>query len=74
MRIAAIVIGVILLGLGVWVALGDAHYNDTSTKAQLGPIKIEASSQKPVPAPIGYAGIVIGGVLIIVGAVGSMKR
>ncbi|HJU27461.1 MAG TPA: hypothetical protein VJ722_12355 [Rhodanobacteraceae bacterium] len=68
MRIALIVIGIILLGLGVWVALGDAHYNDTSTKAQLGPLKVEATSQKPVPAPIGYAGIVIGGVLIVAGA------
>lgn len=68
MRIAIILIGVVLLGLGVWVALGDAHYNDSSTKAQLGPVKIEASSQKQVPAPIGYAGIMIGGVLILVGA------
>ena len=68
MRIALIVIGIILLGLGEWVALGDAHYNDTSTKAQLGPLKVEATSQKPVPAPIGYAGIVIGGVLIVAGA------
>lgn len=68
MRTALIVIGIILLGLGVWVALGDAHYNDTSTKAQFGPIKVEASSQKQVPAGIGYAGIVIGGVLIVVGA------
>jgi len=52
----------------LWVALGDAHYNDNSTKAQFGPVKIEATSQKPVPAPIGYAGIVIGGVLILAGA------
>ena len=68
MRTALIVIGIILLGLGVWVAMGDAHYNDTSTKAKLGPIKVEASSQKQVPAGIGYAGIVIGGVLVVVGA------
>lgn len=68
MRVAIIMIGIILLGLGVWVALGDAHYNDSSTKAQFGPVKIEATSQKPVPAPIGYAGIVIGGVLILAGA------
>lgn len=68
MRIALFVIGIILLGLGVWVALGDAHYNDNSTKAQFGPIKVEASTQKQVPAGIGYAGIVIGGVLVVVGA------
>lgn len=64
MRITAIILGIILLGLGVWVAAGSAHYN--KTEAKLGPI--EASSQQTVPAPIGYAGIVIGGVLIIGGA------
>jgi hypothetical protein len=68
MRIAAILVGIVLIALGVWVALGDAHYNDNSTKAQLGPIKVEASTQKQVPAGIGYAGIVIGGVLVVVGA------
>jgi hypothetical protein len=67
MRIAAILAGIVLLALGVWVALGKAHYNDSSTKAEFGPVKIEATSQKPVPAPIGYAGIVIGGVLIVAG-------
>ena len=67
MRIAAILVGIVLIALGVWVALGDAHYNDTSTKAQFGPVKIEATSQKPVPAPIGYAGIVIGGIVAVAG-------
>jgi uncharacterized membrane protein len=64
MRIALIVIGLILLGLGVWVAVGAAHYSDT--KAELGPIKV--TQQQPVPAPVGYAGIVVGGILIVAGA------
>ena len=68
MRIAAILVGIVLIALGVWVALGDAHYNDNSTKAQFGPIKVEASTQKQVPAGIGYAGIAIGGVLVVIGA------
>jgi hypothetical protein len=68
MRTGLIIAGIVLLGLGVWVALGNLHYNDTSTKAQFGPIKVEASEQKPVPAPIGYAGIVVGGLLILGGA------
>ena len=68
MRAGLIIVGIVLLGLGVWVALGNLHYNDTDTKAQLGPVKVEATSQKPVPAPIGYAGIVVGGILIAVGA------
>lgn len=68
MRIAAILVGIVLIALGVWVALGDAHYNDNSTKAQFGPIKVEASTQKQVPAGIGYAGIAIGGALVVIGA------
>ncbi|HEX5488193.1 MAG TPA: hypothetical protein VFX04_03470 [Rhodanobacteraceae bacterium] len=68
MRAGLIIVGIVLLGLGVWVALGNLHYNDTETKAQLGPVKVEATSQKPIPAPIGYAGIVVGGILIAVGA------
>ena len=68
MRIAIILAGIVLLALGVWITLGYAHYNHTSTTAQFGPIKVEATSQKPVPTGIGYAGIVIGGVLVVVGA------
>ncbi|HET7611429.1 MAG TPA: hypothetical protein VFK29_06550 [Rhodanobacteraceae bacterium] len=68
MRAGLIIVGIVLLGLGVWVAIGNLHYNDTDTKAQLGPVKVEATSQKPVPAPIGYAGIVVGGILIAAGA------
>lgn len=67
MRAGLIIVGIVLLALGLWVALGNLHYNATDTKAQLGPVKIEATSQKPVPAPIGYAGIVIGGILIVTG-------
>ncbi len=68
MRAGLIIAGIVLLGLGLWVALGKLQYNDTSTKAQFGPVKVEASEQKPVPAPLGYAGIVVGGVLILAGA------
>lgn len=68
MRVGLIIVGIVLLGLGLWVALGNLHYDNTETKAQLGSVKVEATSQKPVPAPIGYAGIVIGGILIVTGA------
>lgn len=67
MRLGLILAGIVLLGAGVWVALGNVHYNATRTQAQFGPIKVEASEQKPVPAPLGYAGIVIGGALILAG-------
>ncbi|MGH8191804.1 MAG: hypothetical protein ACREP2_10195 [Rhodanobacteraceae bacterium] len=64
MRVGLIVVGIVLLALGLWVALGNLHYNDT--KAEVGPIKI--TKQQPVPAPVGYAGIVVGGILIVAGA------
>jgi hypothetical protein len=44
--------------------VGAAHYSDT--KAEIGPVKV--TKQQPVPAPVGYAGIVIGGILIVAGA------
>ena len=67
MRIAAILLGVVLIGLGVWIAFGDAHYTNTSATAQFGPVQVEATTQKSVPVRVGYAGIVFGGVLVIAG-------
>jgi hypothetical protein len=69
MRAALIVIGLILVGLGVWVALGRLTYNDKQTKLQVGDFKVQATAEKPVPAPLGYIGIVIGAGLVIAGAV-----
>jgi hypothetical protein len=73
MRAGLIIVGIVVLAFGIWVALGDLHYNQTDTKAQLGPVKVQASSEKTVPAPIGYAGIVIGGILIVGGALKKRK-
>lgn len=67
MRAGLIIVGIVLLALGLWVALGNLHYDKTETKAQLGPVKVNATSKQPVPAPIGYAGIVVGGILIVAG-------
>lgn len=67
MRAVLIIVGIVLLALGTWVAMGKLRYNDTETRAQFGPVKVEATTQKIVPAPIGYAGIVLGGVLILTG-------
>ncbi|HET6906718.1 MAG TPA: hypothetical protein VFH52_07210 [Rhodanobacteraceae bacterium] len=68
MRAALIVIGLILVGVGVWVALGRFTYNDTQTKFQVGDFKVQATAEKAVPAPLGYIGIVIGAGLVIAGA------
>lgn len=68
MRATLIVVGIIIAALGLWVALGKLTYNDTETKAQIGPLKVQATAQKAVPAPIGYLGIVVGAGLIVIGA------
>jgi hypothetical protein len=69
MRAALIVVGIIIAALGVWVALGRFTYDHTETKAQLGPVKVQATEQKTVPIALGYVGIVIGAGLVIAGAV-----
>lgn len=68
MRIAAILVGIVLIALGVWIALGKLTYSSTETPIKLGQLEVKTTTEKPVPAPIGYAGIVVGGVLIVVGA------
>ena len=68
MRAGLIVVGIIIAALGIWVALGKFTYKDNETKAQLGPIKVQASEQKVVPQALGYIGIVVGAGLVIAGA------
>lgn len=68
MRAGLIVVGLLIAALGLWVALGKFTYNDTETKAQLGPVKLQTSEQKAVAPALGYVGIVLGAGLIIAGA------
>jgi len=68
MRAGLIVVGILIAAVGLWVALGKFTYNDTETKAQLGPVKVQATEQKPVAPALGYIGIVVGAGLIIAGA------
>ncbi|MBS0431696.1 MAG: hypothetical protein JSS21_04735 [Proteobacteria bacterium] len=68
MRAGLIVIGILIAALGLWVALGKFTYNDTETKAQLGPVKVQATEEKSVQPALGYVGIVVGAGLVIAGA------
>lgn len=69
MRAGLIIAGIILLVAGIWVTLGNGHYKQTNTVAQLGPAKIEATHEKAVPQWLGIAGIVLGGLLAVGGFV-----
>lgn len=68
MRIAAILAGIVLVALGAWIAFGKPTYASTETPIKFGSIEVKTTVQKPVPAPLGYAGIVVGGVLLVAGA------
>jgi hypothetical protein len=68
MRIASILVGIVLLALGVWIALGNLTYPSTETPFKLGQLEVKTTVDKPVPAPIGYASIALGGALLLVGA------
>ncbi|QWT19058.1 hypothetical protein KPL74_15055 [Bacillus sp. NP157] len=67
MRAGLIVVGIILIGLGIWVVMGNGSYQKTDTVASLGPAKIEATHDKSIPQWAGIAGIVIGGIVAVAG-------
>ncbi|UPG85293.1 hypothetical protein L2Y94_18615 [Luteibacter aegosomatis] len=67
MRAGLIIVGVILIGLGIWVVAGNGSYSKTDTLAQVGSAKITATHDKSVPQWVGIAGIVIGGIVAVAG-------
>ena len=68
MRMAMIVAGLLVALGGLWVAFGKGSYQSTETAAKVGPLTLQTTSDKTIPAPIGYGLIVVGGVLIAAGA------
>jgi hypothetical protein len=67
MRAGLIIVGVILIGLGLWVTLGNGSYQKTDTVASIGSAKLEATHDKSVPQWVGIAGIVLGGIVAVAG-------
>lgn len=67
MRSAAIVVGILLIALGAWIALGKLSYPSNETPVKLGTFEVQTTVHKPVPLPLGYASIALGGVLVVVG-------
>ena len=68
MRMAMIVAGLLVALGGLWVVLGKGSYQSTETAAKVGPLTLQTTSDKTIPAPIGYGLIVVGGVLVAAGA------
>ena len=68
MRMAMIVVGLLVALGGLWVVFGNGSYQSTETAAKVGPRTLQTTSDKTIPVPIGYGLIVVGGVLLAVGA------
>jgi hypothetical protein len=67
MRAILFIIGIVLLGAGIWVVFGHGSYTQTDTLFQLGSAKVTATHDKAIPEWLGIAGIVVGGLLTLGG-------
>ncbi len=67
MRAALIIVGLLLLGAGLWAVFGHGSYTQTDTLVQLGSAKLTAAHDKPVPQWLGIAGIVVGALTLAAG-------
>jgi hypothetical protein len=67
MRAILTIIGIVLLGAGLWVVFGHGSYTQTDTVFQLGSAKLTATHDKAIPEWLGIAGIVVGGLLALGG-------
>lgn len=67
MRAVLIILGLILLGAGIWVLLGHGSYQQTDTLVQIGSAKVTATHDTPISPSVGIASIVVGAVLALIG-------
>lgn len=67
MRAGLIIVGILLLGAGIWIMLGHGSYKETDTLLQVGSAKVTATHDKALPSWAGVAAIVVGGLLAVGG-------
>ena len=67
MRAVLIILGLILLGGGIWVLAGHGSYQATDTLVQIGSAKVTATHDKALPQWAGIAAAVVGAVLALGG-------
>lgn len=69
MRIGLIIAGLVLAGLGVGVLLGKVQYTQKEDVLKVGNVfSAQVNEQKTVPQWAGILGLVVGGVLVLGGA------
>jgi hypothetical protein len=69
MRIGLIIAGLILAGLGVGVLMGKFQYTENKEVLKVGDVfSAHVNEEKSVPSWAGYASLIVGGFLVLGGA------
>lgn len=68
MRTALMVIGIVLIALGIYVAAGQASYRTKNDVLKVGGVGVAVNESHEVPAWVGLIAIAAGGGLIAAGA------
>ncbi len=68
MRTPAIVVGILLLVVGGFVASGLFKFEKTERVVDLGPVEINKTEEKKVPLNAGYILLAIGALVLVAGA------
>ena len=71
MRTALVIIGIVLVALGVFVAAGQASYRSKNDVVKIGGVGVSVNETHEVPPWTGAIGIVVGAVLV---AAGTRRR
>ena len=69
MRIGLIIAGLLIAGLGVGVLMGKLQYTQDKELLRIGDMSAKVQQQQSAPQWLGYAGLVVGAVLVLGGAV-----
>ena len=64
---AGVIVGIILIAIGIYVAAGQASYKSDREVLKIGGIEASVKESRAVPPWTGAVAIVIGGVLIFAG-------
>ena len=68
MRIGLIIAGLLIAALGVGVLMGKFQYTQDKVVLKIGDLSAKVQEQQSAPQWLGIAGLVLGGVLVLGGA------
>lgn len=68
MRIGLIIAGLLIAALGVGVLMGKLQYTQNKEVLKIGDLSAKVQEQQTAPQWLGFAGLVLGGVLVLGGA------